>query len=578
MTTAERIKAELRIEQELEKRDVRLIGSGNQRTAKCPFHEDSSPSLSVNIPQQLWTCHAGCGGGSVIDLLAKFNGVDAKEIIRRFAVDEPEDEPKPITVTKSAGNCHESLPPPCALYRYEDALGNLAYEVCRYKFSDGKKTFRQRHTGPDGNWIWNMDGCTRVLYHLPAILKADQVWIVEGEKDAENLIALGFVATTNVGGAGKWLESYSESLAEKEIVICGDNDKPGQEHVKLVFDSVSKVAKNVRVLTVPLPSKDVSDFIASVPNPKTRLMEMVQDRHPHVRGYVMPCYTVAELEGFYQRYIASLRQQQLNLADWLPGFRQAIRALCPGELIVIAGPTGVGKTCILQNIARSAKHLPTVFFEAELARELFFERSLQVSQKVEGQVIEDGYTTGELLGRAVLEKMWPNFLACCSGGLTVAKIEEHVRHAELKLGQPARLVIVDYLQLLSGEGKSRYERYSNIAEGLRRMAVETGTIVIVTSQVGRPANHDEVDSEVSLFDAKESGSIENSASLFLGCWRDSKDPNTLKIRVNKCTKGKVGFEISCNFHGATLQITEQSTIPEDQIPTHRQGDIGSSRR
>lgn len=576
MTTAEKIKANVRIETVLADRDVILKGEGAQRTAKCPFHADGSPSLSVNVRDQVWTCHAGCGGGSVIDLLAKFRNVDPKEVIKGFVEQYPDDgDQRPMPVQpKTSTETNSPLPPPCAIYEYQDALGNRVYEVCRYKLADGKKTFRQRHTDNNGHWVWNMEDCTRVLYRLPEILKAEQVWIVEGEKDADNLAKIGFVGTTNVGGAGKWLESYSESLTGKEIVICGDNDKPGQDHVKLVFESVSKVAKNVRVLTIPPPSKDVSDFIASTADAKTRLAQMVQDKHPHVNGYAMPCYTISELEGFYQRYIASLKQQQLNLGDWLPSFKQAIRALAPGELVVIAGATAVGKTAILQNIAKSARHLPTIFFEAELARELFFERSIQVAHGSSGKFIEDGYLSGDLIGKPAIDKMWPKLVACCTGGLTVTKLEEHVRHADLKLGEPAKLVIVDYLQLLSGEGKSRYERYSNIAEGLRRMAVETGTIVIVASQVGRPANHEDSDGEVSLFDAKESGSIENSASLFLGCWRKADNASTLMIRVNKCTKGKVGFEIECNFDGEKLQITEKAKVRDDDIPTRRQGEIG----
>ena len=51
-----------------------------------------------------------------------------------------------------------------------------------------------------------MQGVERVLYRLPEVLAAGEVWVVEGEKDADSLAALGIVATCNAGGAGKWSE------------------------------------------------------------------------------------------------------------------------------------------------------------------------------------------------------------------------------------------------------------------------------------------------------------------------------------------------------------------------------------
>ena len=96
------------------------------------------------------------------------------------------------------------------IYSYEDINGNEVYQALRMK----PKSFRQRHK-VNGDWVWKMDGVERVLYRLPKITVAQSVWIVEGEKDAENLAAIGFEATCNVGGAGKWLDSYSETLGWK---------------------------------------------------------------------------------------------------------------------------------------------------------------------------------------------------------------------------------------------------------------------------------------------------------------------------------------------------------------------------
>ena len=53
------------------------------------------------------------------------------------------------------------------------------------------KDFRQRQPGNNGNWIWNLKGIDPVLYNLPALIAASEVFMVEGEKDADSLMELG---------------------------------------------------------------------------------------------------------------------------------------------------------------------------------------------------------------------------------------------------------------------------------------------------------------------------------------------------------------------------------------------------
>lgn len=569
MTASEEIRSRYRIEGVLEERGITLKGSGSQRTCRCPFHEDGSPSFSVNVDKQVWKCFVGCGEGSVVDLLAKFSGTSPEAFLKDYArthtvngkefkrtnSEHPKDEdPDVLTMT------------PAAIYSYQNAIGEEVYQVCRYALPGGKKTFRQRHT-QHGRFIWNMEGVLRVPYRLPEIYFEETVWIVEGEKDADNLAAIGFQATCNVSGAGKWLDSYSEFLVDKNIVICGDNDEPGKKHVKEVFDSVSKRAKTVKLVAVPAPSKDVSDYIATFSTPDEAAVSiriLAEDAHPYVKGHELPLFTVAELEPYYIRYATNLSKRQVDLSKWLPGLKPSVRPLGPGEMAVIAGGTGVGKTMIIQNIAKKLKDLPTILFEAELSREMMFERSLQVATAVRGDFVESTYAMGDVEGPHNLNIHWPKLLICTISGLTVEKMFEYVKRSELKFGEPPVIVMVDYIQLLRGVGKTRYERYSDISEGLRRLAVETGTVVIVTSQVGRP--DEENKNGVGLYDAKESGSIENSSAIHLGVWREHGNKSILYVRVNKATKGGAGTIITCEFDGETNQITQRGVKANNYDP------------
>jgi 5S rRNA maturation endonuclease (ribonuclease M5) len=144
-------------------------------------------------------------------------------------------------------------------YDYCDIAGNLIHQTVR---NGGKKFFQRR---PDGNggWINKVKDINQILYNFKAVSKAQEVLIFEGEKDADNLIKLGFVATTCAGGAKSWKSEYCESLRGKAVVLIPDNDKPGREHMEKVATSLDGIATSIKMVELPdLPEKgDVTDFI-----------------------------------------------------------------------------------------------------------------------------------------------------------------------------------------------------------------------------------------------------------------------------------------------------------------------------
>jgi hypothetical protein len=102
-----------------------------------------------------------------------------------------------------------------AEYDYRGEQGELLFQVVRFE----PKDFRQRRPDGHGGWIWGLGNVRRVLYRLPELLKAPSeqpVFVVEGEKDVDALIAMGLSATTCPMGAGKWLPEYSESLRGRD--------------------------------------------------------------------------------------------------------------------------------------------------------------------------------------------------------------------------------------------------------------------------------------------------------------------------------------------------------------------------
>ncbi len=148
-------------------------------------------------------------------------------------------------------------------YSYHDEHGALLYQVVR---KPGKR-FLQRQPDGAGGWIWNMTNVQRVLYRLPELVGDDAdrtVHVVEGEKDADTLMARGMLATCNPGGAGKWAgvaEVARRVLADRDVVVVADADDVGRRHAAEVASSLRSVARSIRVVEPPAPYHDVTDLL-----------------------------------------------------------------------------------------------------------------------------------------------------------------------------------------------------------------------------------------------------------------------------------------------------------------------------
>jgi predicted P-loop ATPase len=145
-----------------------------------------------------------------------------------------------------------------------------------YKQADGTPYLRVRRTADKRFWqqSWNghewVNGAPKGLkipYRLPELLAAEHedIFIVEGEKDVDNLIKRGFTATTNSGGAKKWSSDLNHYFKGKNVYLLPDNDDVGSEHMRMVAAQLLRVARTVHLVELPgLPPKgDVSDWFTA---------------------------------------------------------------------------------------------------------------------------------------------------------------------------------------------------------------------------------------------------------------------------------------------------------------------------
>lgn len=329
---------------------------GQEYQALCPFHEETNSSFNFNNETGQYFCH-GCGKkGNAFHFYAKTHGLedrrDFPKVLRGIASDFgiPWEERKRNLVKT---------------YDYTDAQGNLLFQVCRFE----PKGFGQRQPDGKGGWKWKLDGVKPVLYRLPDVLKAPEVLIVEGEKDVDNLIPLGFTATTNPMGAGKWRDEFREALAGKDIVLIPDNDQAGRQHMLDVAQSLNGSSKRLKWLDLPgLPSKgDVSDYIASFKNAEEaaeRLAMMIENAEPY-----RPKVSLEDIILSTQNFHAlNLPPRKVFLDPWLK----------EDSISLVSGWRGIGKTWFSWGIAdaltkgipfgpwKSENPLPVLILDGEM--------------------------------------------------------------------------------------------------------------------------------------------------------------------------------------------------------------------
>jgi hypothetical protein len=219
--------------------------------ARCPFHDDGEPSLSVQQRNGvgLFNCHACGAKGSIIDFVMMKEGLALPEAARRIRElegiqDERQPEAKPRLETVRG-------------HRYTDEAGAELWQ--KIKLSDG--TFRCRHKDPDGKWIYNLEGVRRVPYRLHAIKDAPAVIVCEGERDADTLAAIGYPATSGPSGKDSWPDELTPMFAAKEVRILYDVGQ--DEAARAVAAKLSTVCEHVFILKVPLPNKedDITDYL-----------------------------------------------------------------------------------------------------------------------------------------------------------------------------------------------------------------------------------------------------------------------------------------------------------------------------
>lgn len=334
--------------------------SGTNWVACCPCRsDDDNPSLSIGQGRDgrvLATCHRGAGACDFSEIM-KAAGMNTRP---------PDSEDRRVEKEKQTW---------VANYNYHDADGTMLFQKQRFVNQDGKKRFRQRKPDGNGGWDYSLSDIPRVIYNLPAVIKAvengERVYVVEGEKDADRLIKLGYVATTCPNGAGSWSEIHTEPLKGAKVEVIADNDEPGLEHAWDVKRQLEEAEATVRIWRTP-KGKDISDYLDAGGN----LKSVVRVDVPQATSE----FDVAlkDIAGIFSdedlttdqkinratSIITAMRQEDLTdegrLVSWLDLMEETESDnydwVIPGilerqERVIIVAAEGVGKSTLARQVA-----------------------------------------------------------------------------------------------------------------------------------------------------------------------------------------------------------------------------------
>ena len=224
----------------------------------------------------------------------------------------------------------------------------------------------------------------------------------------------------------------------------------------------------------------------------------------------------------------------------------------PSDFILIAARPSMGKTAFVLNLVdyiSVKKNMPCMIFSLEMSKEQLVNRMLSMESNVDSQKLR----TGSLIDSdwdAVVEGIGiiggSKLIIDDTPGISITELRSKCRKMKLEYG--LSMIIIDYLQLMSGSGRggdNRQQEISEISRSLKALAREMNAPVVALSQLSR-ACETRQDHRPMLSDLRESGAIEQDADVVMFLYRDdyyNKDtdkPNVAEVIIAKQRNGPIG--------------------------------------
>jgi AAA domain/CHC2 zinc finger len=423
----------------------------NERCGPCPAC-GGDDRFSINVAKQVFNCRGCNTGGDVIDLVQHLDGVDFNTACTTLT-----GEPPPRS--KPNGNCHK---PPYAEWIYKTEDGTPYLRVKRINLPDGKKSYPQyRWNG--SSWEAGKPAGPKIPYRLPELVNTpgQPVFICEGEKCADAVAALGYLATTASEGAGKWTAELNKWFADRTVYILPDNDAVGTRHANIVASNLHGIAREIRVIKLEGldEGEDVFDWIAREPFPEN-LLRITEDAPPWEEPEHQEPNDPA-VENDDEPAPLLIKTSKQFVADFVTPDYIVDGLLQEGFLYSLTGATGAGKTAITLRLAASTA-LGVVF----AGRETKKRRVLYLAAENPDDVRMRWIALAQQMGFDV-DEIEVFFV---EGVFKISEVKDQLREEATKLGGDFGLVIIDTSPVFyEGDDENNRKQQGNHAVMLREL-------------------------------------------------------------------------------------------------------------
>ncbi|WP_174279233.1 replicative DNA helicase [Sphingomonas bacterium] len=284
-----------------------------------------------------------------------------------------------------------------------------------------------------------------------------------------------------------------------------------------------------------------------------------------------------------------------GITTGLDSLNEKVGGLHASDLVILAGRPGMGKTSLATNIAFNAARrwmrdgedgiepaksvgAKVAFFSLEMSADQLAGRIVAEQARINSGVLRSGKINREeftrLSNTAVELQNLPLYIDD-TAALTIAGLHTRARRLKRRQNNQLGLIIVDYLQLLNGSGRSssdnRVQEISEISRGLKALAKDLDVPVLALSQLSRAVESRE-DKRPMLSDLRESGSIEQDADMVWFVYRDEyyhlfKEPATPNEHSSELERQKY-----TEWHDAQLKVANKATLI---VAKQRHGSTGA---
>lgn len=546
---------------------VRRSGAGY--IALCPAHKDDSPSLSIATGATgaiLIKCHTGCS----FDDIARSMRLEVKDLT-------PPGTPEPKPDLKLV-----------ATYTYHGADGSIIGRKRRFVNEAGKKTFRWERPDPSDPKRWVPGGNNEApIYRLPEIIAAAPdalIVIVEGEKDADRLASLGYVATTTPNGAAsKWREADSPFFAGRRVCVVADDDESGKVKARDTAEALSKIAAAVGVVVMPNASAkkgfDVSDFLDGGAT-ADRLRSILEAFDaPKLPEEVVAHEIVTDR-------VMSLWHLGGPPRGIYPGWRSLSGLFRPktGQLVIVTGAPNAGKSTWLDDMIVRTSCADNDGFGEECARwkwviysaeQYPVERHVSLLlQKLTGKPFSKGpqprMTEREVMTALTVLRQYVTHVDPRFSSLHIDRILAVA--SELNAQQKRHALLIDPFNLLAatsrGHGESEHDFINLFLAKLRTFAQAEQMMVVVVAHPTKLTKDSEADEYPVVRPWSISGSAHwfNHADAIVSVWRAMKDEARIASGEIEIHISKVRFQPECGTLGMAKLYFDRVTTRYHDLP------------